>query len=120
VVTESVDKTFGGLRTELKYPASVIIPGSGNTTDKTRIAGTPQGGILQVNDAPTTSGIDDTLTLGYVDTNDHPAGQFAVVTFDCVEGQTPPTLAEFSCTVASASTSSGNPITDATCSLAIQ
>jgi hypothetical protein len=119
VVTESVDKDFGGLKTELKYPASVTIPGSGSATDKTRITGTPSGGLLQVNDAPTTSGIDDTLTLGFVDTNDHPAGQFAIVTFDCVEGSPAPALGEFTCTVASASTGGGNTITDATCSLSI-
>lgn len=120
MVTETVDKSYGGLRVELKYPASVTFPGSGSSTDATRVTGTPAGGFVQVVDAPTSGSFDDTLTVAFAGTTDHPAGTFAVVTFDCVEGAAPPTAGDFMCTVASASTGGGVPITDEGCTIALQ
>jgi len=120
VVTESVDKSYGGLRVELKYPASVTFPGSGASTDATRVTGTPSGGFVQVVDAPTSGSFDDTLTIAFAGTTEHPAGTFAVVTFDCVEGAAPPAAGDFICTVASASTGGGVPITDEGCAITLQ
>jgi hypothetical protein len=119
VVTESVDKSYGCLRVELKYPASVTFPGSGSSTDSTRVTGTPSGGFVQVVDAPTTGSFDDTLTIAFAGTTDHAAGTFAVIDFDCVEGQPAPSAGELTCTVASASTGGGVPITDETCTLSV-
>ena len=119
VVTETVDKSYGGLRIELKYPQSVTIPGTGSSTDSTRVTGTPSGGFVQVVDAPTTGSFDDTLTIAFAGTTDHAAGPFAVITFDCVEGQSAPSAGELTCTVASASTGGGVPITDENCTLSV-
>jgi len=121
VVTESLDKTFGGATVDLKYPASANIPGTGGTPDVTqRVQFAVSGGLTSVNDHGSNGGaMDDTLTLSVVSSNDNPAGTFATVTFDCVTDQAPPTVGDFTCTVTGASDSTGTPITGVNCTLGV-
>jgi hypothetical protein len=120
VVTESLDKTFGAARTDLLYPASVSIPGTGTASSVSqRVVFTPTGGLTQVNDTASSGSVDDTLTTSFVGTTDVAAGTFVTVTFDCVEGQSPPTAGAFTCTVVSASTGGGTQIPDEQCTLTV-
>jgi hypothetical protein len=120
VVVESLDKPYGAARIDLLYPASVNIPGTGTAASVVqRVVFTPTGGLTQVNDTPVNSGVDDTLTTSFVGTANVSAGTFATVTFDCVEGQAPPTSAAFTCSVVSAAMGSGNSIPDEHCTLTV-
>jgi cysteine-rich repeat protein len=120
VVVESLDKPYGAARIDLLYPASVSIPGTGTAASVAqRVVFTPTGGLTQVNDTPVNGSVDDTLTTSFVGTANVPAGTFVTVTFDCVEGQAPPTSAAFTCTVVSASMGSGNSIPDEHCTLSV-
>jgi cysteine-rich repeat protein len=120
VVIESLDKPYGAARADLVYPASIAIPGTGTASSVSeRVVFTPTGGLTQVNDTASSGSVDDTLTTSFVGTADVAVGTFVTVTFDCIEGQVPPTAADFMCTVVSASTGGGNPITDEQCALTV-
>jgi cysteine-rich repeat protein len=123
VVQASVDKPYGGISFRLAYPpSSVNIPGSGTAQSvKDRVVLATAGGIQTIGDLDTDgNGVDDTVTVAVVDTNEHPAGLFATVTFDCVAGETRPQVSAFTCTIQSASTPDGIAIPDESCSVAIQ
>jgi hypothetical protein len=120
VVAASFSKPYGAGRIDLLYPASVNIPGTGtNASVVARVAFAASGGLTTVNDSPVNSAVDDTLTASFVGFTENAAGTFVTVTFDCVEGQAPPTAAGFTCTVVSASTPGGVSIPDETCTLQV-
>jgi hypothetical protein len=122
VVQASVDKAYGGISFRLAYPTSANIPGSGTAQSvKDRVKLAQAGGIQTVGDLDTDgNGVDDTVTIAVVDTNEHAAGLFATVTFDCVPGQAMPSASDFTCHVQSASTPDGVSIPDMMCSLSAQ
>ena len=121
VVVASFSQAYGAGRIDLLYPASVNIPGTGtaqSVVDRVHFAAS--GGLPAVNDSPTSSAVDDTLTASLVGFSENPAGPFVTVTFDCVTGQAPPAAtAAITCTVISASTPGGVAITDEQCSLSV-
>jgi len=111
--------TFGGATVDLKYPASVNIPGTGSASSVIdRVHFDVSGGLTSVNDHGSGGGAtDDTLSLGFVSQNDNPAGMLATITFDCVTGQPPPSASDFTCTVTTASDSSGGVLSGLHCTL---
>jgi hypothetical protein len=119
VVVASLDKTYGAARVDLASPGSVNIPGTGPSQDvASRVDFGPTGGITTVNDSDTNSdATDDTLTASFLSSSVNAPGTFVTVTFDCIAGQPAPASGEFTCTVVSASTGGGTPITDEQCSL---
>lgn len=121
VVIESLDKAYGAARTDLTYPASVNIPGSGSGTSVTeRVVFANTGGITASNDDDKDGdSIDETLTTSTLASADQPTGKFVTVTFDCVTGQVVPAASAFACTVVSASTGGGVSIPDEHCSLSV-
>ena len=104
---------------DLKYPDSVNIPGTGSASSVTqRVHFDVSGGLTSVNDHGSNGGAtDDTLSLGFVSQNDNPAGMFATITFDCVTGDPPPSASDFTCTVTTASDSSGGVLNGVHCTL---
>ena len=123
VVVVSLSQPYAGAQIDLAYPSgSVNIPGTGSAATVTaRVAFAATDGLTAINDHSSNgSGVDDTLTASVVSSSDHAAGPFVTVTFDCIADQPPPTAASFSCNVGSASTSTGDPIANETCSVATQ
>jgi hypothetical protein len=121
VVVASLDEIYGAARIDLVYPPSANIPGSGTAqTVIDRVHFSASGGLTTVSDDRVNGDVDDTLTASFVGFSDNPAGPFVTVTFDCVEGQTPPVAGAFTCTVVSASTSGGVAIDDEQCTVTVQ
>ena len=121
VVVASLDKVYGAARIDLVYPPSVNIPGSGTAqTVVDRVHFAVSSGLTTVSDNRVNGDVDDTLPASLVRFSDNPPGPFVTVTFDCVEGQTPPVAGTFTCMVVSASTSGGVAITDEQCAITVQ
>ena len=122
VVVESLDQPYGGANVTLLYPASVAMPGTGaekSVTDRVVFSNT--GGIPAATDGDTNGDqVEDTITAAFTSLSSNPAGTYATITFDCVEGQAPPSAGAFTCTVVSASSSEGRDITSSEhCTLAV-
>ncbi len=122
-VVASIDKTYGGASITIAYPDAVNIPGTGTADSVKQRVQFANAGLTAVNDddAIGADGIDDTLTASLVGAGvDNSAGPFATVTFDCIAGSPIPAAGAFVCGVASASTSGGDAITDAHCTIEVQ
>ena len=122
VVTAALDQAYGGAVVDLVYPTSVRIPGTGSEPSVVaRVQFTASGGLPAVNDSDTNGDqVEDTLTAALSSLSNNPAGPFATVTFDCVEGQPAPTTSDFTCMVGSVSTPEGRDITtDTHCALTV-
>ncbi len=122
VAMASVDKPYGGVSIRLAYPAAANIPGSGTAASvKERVVFAQAGGLTAVNDLDNNGdGTDDTLAVSSVDSNEHPAGLYVTVTFDCLAGHPRPDSSAFTCQVQSASMPDGTEITDEMCTLVVQ
>jgi len=122
VARASVDKPYGGLSVRLGYPSAVNVPGSGTAQSvKDRVVFAHPGGLTAVNDLDDTSdGVDDTLAMSVVSSDESPAGLYVTVTFDCVAGEARPGPPDFACVVQSASMPDGTEITDETCSVTVE
>jgi hypothetical protein len=123
VAMASVDKPYGGLSIRLAYPAAANIPGSGTAQSvKDRVVFGHPGGLTAVNDLDANGGdgVDDTLAVSSVSSDENPAGLYVTATFDCLPGQPRPGASAFTCTVQSASMPDGTEITDESCTLVVQ
>lgn len=118
----SLTQPYSGVNLFLAYPPSANIPGTGTAASvKERVAFANQGGLTTAGDLDENAdGIDDTLSISVVNTDNFDPGLFATVTFDCQAGQVRPAASDFSCTVQSASTSDGTQISDESCTLTIE
>jgi len=97
----------------LDYPeGKIVIPGSGNDNNVLgSISNTPPGALLVSND------LDYALIQSVTSLSGLTAGPIFRVTFDDCQGATPPTPADFACTVTQASDTSFNDLTGVTCSV---
>jgi hypothetical protein len=114
---------LGGVTVEVNYPtASVAIPGSGNEqTVLDRVMDiTGIGGFFSPFDLDTNSdSIDDQVRTGAVVTpSQFTPGGFELITFGCL-GASDPVVGDFSCAVADASDTFGNPVDGVGCSLGL-
>jgi len=102
-----------GITVFVDYPeGQVVIPGSGGATSvKQSITNLPQGAFSAPND------LDYALRESVASSSALPPGRIFTVQFQDCEGATPPTPADFTCTVESASDPDGNSVPDVICSV---
>jgi cysteine-rich repeat protein len=102
---------LAGLQLQVRYPGAISYPGSGVTTDTTRVTDlTPLGAFLAPNDRDLSGdGTDDTFQITYARTDTFPPGDFARVLFDCVAGSGV-RPADFTCTVVDATDPMGSTV----------
>ncbi len=122
VVKLSLTQAYSGVNLFLAYPPAANIPGTGTAASvKERVAFANSGGLTTAGDLDQNAdGVDDTLSISVVNTDNFDPGLFATVTFDCQAGQAMPSASDFSCTVQSASTSDGTQISNETCTVTVQ
>jgi cysteine-rich repeat protein len=122
VAMVAVAEPFGGLSIRLAYPAAANLPGTGTVQSvKDRVVFAHPGGLTAVNDLDESGdGVDDTLAVSVVNSEESPVGLFITATFDCVAGQLRPTASDFACAVQSASMADGTEITNEMCSVSLE
>jgi cysteine-rich repeat protein len=118
-VTASLDKAYAGFAVTLAYPASVLIPGTGQSIGSFVVFNVPGSTAVSDQDDLGDDGVDDTLHASLVSQTDNAPGAVFTVTFDCLAGQAKPSSGDFVCAV-SASTTDGSSIPGVFCSLAVQ
>lgn len=119
--TESLP--LGGVTIEVNYPTDTVsIPGSGNEQSVLeRVMDiTGAGGFFTAFDLDTNSdSTDDQVRSSSVVTpSQFSPGGFELITFDCT-GDTDPVVGDFSCSVADASDTFGNPVEGVGCALGL-
>jgi hypothetical protein len=102
-----------GVTVFVDYPeGQIVIPGTGGATSvKQSISNVPQGAFSAPND------LDYALRESVASSSALPEGRIFTVQFQDCQGATPPTPADFTCTVESASDPDGNSVPGVTCSV---
>lgn len=114
------DIALGGVQLQLAYPEnSVRVPGTGGDPIIGDAVDLPPG-LPSFNDQDTNGNlIDDRLDITWVTSGAPVSGTFATITFECIAGQSLPSVGAFACTVVSASDETGTDITGVECNVTI-